>query len=343
MDVSICTKNLAVGYGKRRKRRIILSDINLLAHSGSLIALVGPNGKGKSTLLKTIAGFIPALEGEIYINNQSLANLSIADRARIISYVGTSHEISRRIRVRELIALGRYQYTNILGSLSDADYEIVHKAMLETKVLHLRDAQVGEISDGEFQRVMIARCLAQDTPIILLDEPTAFLDIANKFEMVEMMRRLVRQKNKTIIFSSHDLPTVIGNADLMWFIFNKTIIEAIPEELVMTGFMDSFFEHSNVMFDIVKNEFRIKQNPTRWVRIIGEPAMVSWTEKALLRYGIGNKGIVNDNSFVAEDLLEIKIKTVQNNLIWEIVDGNQNLNFDVLKDLLAYVNEKVVP
>jgi iron complex transport system ATP-binding protein len=297
--------------------------------------LVGPNGKGKSTLLKTMAGLLPPMKGKIYFGDKPLPELHRSERARLISYVGTAHEVNRSLKVRDLVALGRYPYTDIFGKLSDDDADMVHRAMVDTKTLHLRDALMGEISDGECQRALIARSLAQNTPIILLDEPTAYLDIGNKFEMVELMRRLARTRNKTIIFSSHDLPTVLGTADYMWFIFKRSVISAIPEELVMTRFLDTIFEHSNVIFDLERNEFRVNTKPIHFVKLTGEAYLCKWTEKALNRFGIGHDGNCNT--------LEIKIKTVQDSLFWEVVDGDRNLHFDTLKDLLGHVLSNYIP
>jgi iron complex transport system ATP-binding protein len=328
-------ENLTIGYGKGRKRKEVLSGLTLETSVGTTIALVGPNGKGKSTLLKTMAGLLSPLHGKIYFGDKELGELHRSERARLISYVGTTHEVNRALKVRDLVALGRYPYTDIFGKLSDEDTEMVHRAMVDTKTLHLRDAPLGEISDGECQRALIARSLAQNTPIILLDEPTAYLDIGNKFEMVELMRRLARTRNKTIIFSSHDLPTVLGTADYMWFIFKRSIISAIPEELVMTRFLDTIFEHSNVVFDLERNEFKIDTKPTHFIRLSGEPYLCKWTEKALNRFGIGH-----DNNCKT---LEIKIKTVQDSLFWEVVDGDRNLHFDTLKDLLGHVLTNYIP
>lgn len=332
MDYALELIDLNVGYGNKKSRRVILSDIRLSAASGQLIALVGPNGKGKSTLLKTIGGFLKPLEGMVRIHGSNLSQLTNHQRAKLISFVGTSHEINKLLRVRDLVALGRWQHSSFLGRLYENDQRIVYKAMLDTKILHLRDARIGEISDGELQRVLIARCLAQDTPIILLDEPTAFLDIANKFEMVDLMRRLVRLNRKTIIFSSHDLPTVIGNADLMWFIYNRSILEAIPEELVMTGFLDTFFEHSNVVFDLVKNEFRLNQKPDRFVKILGDETLVFWTEKALLRFGIARDNRVSEP--------EIHVKVENENILWMVNSLDKSYRFETLRDLLPFIDRQ---
>ncbi len=322
-------ENLTIGYGKGKTRKPVLTDLNITTESGSLIALVGSNGKGKSTLLKTIAGLLNPLKGNIYINNRELSTIDRLSRAKLISYVGTSYEINKSLKVRDLVALGRYPYSNIFGQLSDDDLKIIHRAMVDTKILHLRDSLISEISDGERQRTLIARSLAQNTPIILLDEPTAFLDIVNKFEMVNLMRQLSRQLDKIIIFSSHDLPTVLGNADYMWLIFGRSIIDSIPEELVMTRFLNSIFENSDVVFDIEQNEFRIDTKPTKFVKLCGEPYLCKWTEKALMRYGIGS----NDNS----DSLKIKIKTANETLFWEVVDGSETETFESLEDLLTHI------
>ncbi|MDD2564599.1 MAG: ABC transporter ATP-binding protein [Salinivirgaceae bacterium] len=325
-------KELSIGYGKGKKRKVVLDSINLSAPTGKTIALVGANGKGKSTLLKTIAGLLTPLSGAIYFDDIETHKINRSEKAKLISYVGTSHEVNKTLKVRDLVALGRFPHTGIFGSLTENDIEMIHRAMVDTKTLHLRDAPVGEISDGECQRVLIARSLAQNTPIILLDEPTAYLDIGNKFEMVELMRRLSRTRNKTIIFSSHDLPTVLGTADYMWLIHKKKIINAIPEELVMTHFLDTIFENSNVIFDLDNNEFKVNTKPSRFVKLSGKPYLCRWTEKALNRFGIGH------NSGATK--IEISIETLQDSLYWEVKEDSKVSKFDNMETMLDYVIAK---
>ena len=324
-------KELSIGYGKGKKRKKVLESINLEAETGKTIALVGSNGKGKSTLLKTIAGLLPPLSGNIFFGDIEINKIHRSMRAKLISYVGTSHEVNKALKVRDLITLGRFPHTGIFGTLTETDMDIIHRAMVDSKTLHLRDALMGEISDGECQRVLIGRSLAQNTPIILLDEPTAYLDIGNKFEMVELMQRLARNRNKTIIFSSHDLPTVLGTADYMWFIHKKSILSAIPEELVMSRFLDTIFENSNVLFDLENNEFKINKKPTHFVKLSGKTYLCRWTEKALNRFGIGHNSAANT--------MEIKIETTQDSLIWEIRNDTMEIKFDNMAKMLNHVVE----
>jgi len=254
MQSNIIINNLSIGYKKDRNLKIVLENINLSAIQGCMISLIGRNGEGKSTLLKTMAGLLPSVKGSISIDGRDLQEISRFEKSKLISFVGTANEINKTLKVKDFVALGRFPHTNIFGTLRDEDIEIIHQAMNDTNILHLAEFQTGEISDGELQRSQIARSLAQNTPIILLDEPMAFLDISNKFEMIGLMQRLTRDRNKTIIFSSHDLSIILGTADTIWFISNRKIIDAVPKDLIKNGKLNAFFDNTQVNFDIIKNQ-----------------------------------------------------------------------------------------
>ncbi len=321
--------DLTVGYRTGRHRRSVLPHIQLEAPRGSLIALVGANGSGKSTLLKTLAGLQPPLSGEIEIAGKLLESYARPELARRLSFVGTHHDMHAMMRVHQVVSYGRYPYTNIVGRLHEKDKEQIRKAMHDTGIFHLRDAFVGEISDGEKQRVLIARSLAQDTDIIMLDEPTAFLDVKNKFEVLHLLGRLAHEKQKIILFSSHDLQIVLGTADLLWFIDQKKIIQGLPEELVLKGTINELFRHSEVFFDADENEFRIERTHRFCIHLIGEGALYKWTQRALNRLNIN-----------VDERCSTPIVTITQNgeeIFWEVDYDGGNQRFSSLAELIGFL------
>ena len=330
MHIKLKTEYLIAGYGKGTTQKVVLDSINLTAEQGNLIALTGKNGVGKSTFLKTVVGLIPRISGNILINQIDLQDINNIEKSKLISFAGTGNEINKSLKVKDFVALGRFPYTNVFGTLKDDDFKIINQSMEDTRITHLAENKMSEISDGEFQRTQIARTLAQDTPIILLDEPTAYLDMANKFEMTGLMRRLSRNKNKIIIFSTHDLYVVLGTVDIMWLIDNKTIISEIPEELVLNGKLDNFFDNTQTTFDIKNNKCRLNFTPRFNVKLAGEPSICNWTEKALNRLDI---------ACIDDDLCpKITVSKIDNYYCWQFSESENNHKFNSLKELLKFIH-----
>jgi len=201
---SISTQNLSIGYLKKKSiARTISQNISLEAHQGEFIVLIGPNGSGKTTLLRTLSGILPPLEGEISINNKNIEEYKQTELSKSLSVVLTDQISSGNLTVREVITLGRTPYLNWLGAEKGEDHDVVEKVAESTGISHLLDRKTYEISDGEKQRLMVARALAQDTNIILLDEPTAHLDITNRVKIIQLLKNIAHKKNITVILSSH--------------------------------------------------------------------------------------------------------------------------------------------
>lgn len=321
--------NLSVGYRLAGHNRVVIPDIKLKALKGSLIALVGANGSGKSTLLKTLVGLQNPISGEIKIGGKALKEYARNELAQKLSFVGTHYDMHAMMRVHQVVSYGRYPYTNILGNLQENDKHIIRKAMHDTGIFHLRDAFISEISDGEKQRVLIARSLAQDTDIILLDEPTAFLDVKNKFEILHLLGRLAHEKSKVIIFSSHDLQIVLGTADLLWFIDKKQIIQGMPEELVLRNRINDLFRHSEVYFDAESNEFKINRKKYFTVCLKGEGVVFNWTAKAFDRMHIG----IDTNNGRAV----VKIIEQNSNIQWHATVNDSENTFESLQQLIQWL------
>ena len=221
---------------------MVAGHINAGINSGELTCLLGANGIGKSTLLRTLSAFQPKLSGEIFIQGQEIEQYKDKELSMAISVVLTEKCEVRNMTVTELVGLGRTPYTGFWGTLDEDDKQIVERSISLVKIEKLADRMVHTLSDGERQKVMIAKALAQETPIIFLDEPTAFLDFPSKVEMMQLLHRLSRQTNKTIFLSTHDLELALQIADKIWLMDKMNgVIIGTPEDLSLNGSLSAFF------------------------------------------------------------------------------------------------------
>lgn len=229
---TIQLKDLSIGYKLHNgKTKTIASHINATVESGMLTCLIGRNGTGKSTLLRTMTGFIPPLEGQVIVEGRDLSMLSATERARIISIVLTERPETDNITVNELVGMGRLPYTNFWGTLQEEDRQIVDDAMQMIGIYELRNRKIGTLSDGEKQKAMIGKAIAQQTPVIILDEPTAFLDYPSKQETMLLLHQLAQELNKTIFLSTHDLNIAYQVADKIWCMGNDDGLRIGDEEI----------------------------------------------------------------------------------------------------------------
>jgi iron complex transport system ATP-binding protein len=255
MNVSICMEtirleNLTIGYAAKKNHKVVATGINASLHSSKMTCLIGPNGVGKSTLLRTLAAFQPPLEGKVYINGEDLAGLTEKKLATLIGVVLTTRPDVQNMTVEEMVGLGRSPYTGFWGTLSAHDHELVNDAIEMVGIGKLSGRLIQNLSDGERQKVMIAKALAQQTPVIFLDEPTAFLDYPSKVEMMQTLHRLSRAADKTIFLSTHDLELVLQIADTVWLMGNDNSLNiGTPRELADNGSLAAFVERNGVVFD----------------------------------------------------------------------------------------------
>jgi len=277
----VLLENLSVGY----RRRVVLGGLNLSASECELVAVIGRNGLGKSTLLRTIARLQPAMSGDVVIAGKSLAQHSRSELAGLLSIVSTEAISVAHLTVRQSVSFGRFPHTNWIGRLTREDNALVEESMQLVGIESLAEKNLHEISDGERQRAMIARTLAQDTDLILLDEPTAFLDMPNRYELVHLLQRLTRTKRKTIIFSTHDLNIAMHEADKLWLMTDGALHEGAPEDLVLNRQFSSVFEGTKLHFDDGKGEFNIMRREMKPMTLFGEGKTYFWTKKALERLG----------------------------------------------------------
>ncbi|MBO5134574.1 MAG: ABC transporter ATP-binding protein [Bacteroidaceae bacterium] len=242
-------ENLSIGYGKGAKRRTVGNLLNASLPSASLTALIGANGAGKSTLLRTLAGFIPALEGKIFWKDFPKVQPTQQQLARLLAIVLTTRIESEYLSAREVVESGRAPYTSFDGHLTHRDHEVVDEALTLTQAEHLAPRLLHSLSDGERQRVMIAKALAQETPVILLDEPTAFLDFTGKIGVMRLLQSLAHTQGKTILISTHDLEPALHIADRLWLLSPTAITEGTPRSLAEAGVLDRFFSADGIHFD----------------------------------------------------------------------------------------------
>lgn len=290
-------KDLSIGYLSKNSRKVVASDINADIFSGELTCLLGANGIGKSTLLRTLSAFQPKLDGQINIEGREITAYTEKQLSTLISVVLTEKCEIKNMSARELIGLGRSPYTGFWGTLSHEDKAIVDKAISMVKIEDLASRMVHTLSDGERQKVMIAKALAQETPIVFLDEPTAFLDFPSKVEIMQLLHRLSRQTNKTIFLSTHDLELALQIADKIWLIDKQSGINiGTPEDLSLNGHLTSFFARKGIIFDEETGLFRIENTYTKQIKLIGHGQLYSMVRKALLRNGIlANRNIESDD------------------------------------------------
>ena len=280
------TENLTIGYGNKAVQR----NLNLEASPRDLICLTGTNGSGKSTLLRTLAGLQPALDGKVFIANHDIASLNVHQRSTLFSLVLTDDIDIDRLTVRELVAMGRFPYTNWAGALSHNDHEIIDKALADVHLSHKADALINHISDGEKQRAVIAKALTQDTPLVLLDEPTAHLDLPNRIEIMLLLRHLSVSTGKSFILSTHELDLALQMADRIWLMTPAGVEIGLPEDLMLSGSFQSAFGSDSFSFDPIDGHCHIHHitTPTT-VALIDHPdaqPQAAWLRRALIRIGI---------------------------------------------------------
>lgn len=247
----ITLEDLSTGYGSH----CVASHLNASLASGRLTCLLGANGVGKSTLLRTLCGFLPPMGGSIRINGMDIRQLSRKEMSQTIGVVLTERPDVPDMNVEEMTAMGRTPYTGFWGSLQGKDKEAVKEAMQMVGITHLRERKVHTLSDGERQKVMIAKALAQQTPVILLDEPTAFLDFPSKVETMRLLKRLAHQSGKTIFLSTHDLEMAIQLADDLWLLSKEGLQSGSTEALTASGSIGAFVRCDGIKFDAARKVF----------------------------------------------------------------------------------------
>ena len=259
MAPAIILKNLTTGYRQKGMDRIVCREMNATLMSGQLTCLIGPNGTGKSTLLRTLAAFQPALDGNIEFLGRSLSKYSNEELAKLISIVLTNNSHIKNLTTYEVVGLGRSPYTGFWGRLSEHDHQVVRHCIQRVGIEKVSKQAFQTLSDGERQKAMIAKAIAQETPVILLDEPTAFLYYPNKVGVMLMLRSLAHEMGKTVLMSIHDIDLALQVADNIWLLTEEgTLINGTPEQLCTDGTIQHYVASKDIEFDTTRRTFSIK-------------------------------------------------------------------------------------
>ncbi len=313
-------ERLSVGYraaggrGRGGEPTVVLAGVSEALHEGELVCLLGPNGSGKSTLLKTIAGFEEPLAGELRIAGRAIDGLSLRERAREVSVVLTERVDSGMLTGYELVALGRYPYTAWTGGLSAEDDRVIRRSIQAVKAGHLAGRSVSTLSDGERQRIMIARALAQEPRLLLLDEPTAFLDLPRRVEIMALLRSLARGEGHAVLLATHELELALPVADRLWLITPEGTIEVgAPEDLILQGAFERSFPAEGLEFDRRRGSFRAVRGSRRRVGLSGEGLAFHWTKHAL-----GREGFSAESADSAESELSVRVEGREGGYRWTI-------------------------
>jgi iron complex transport system ATP-binding protein len=311
----LSTNDLSIGYVKEQP---LFSALNLSLVAGELVCFMGPNGIGKSTLIKTLAGLQQPLQGTITIGSSS------TEAEKKLSVVLTDRITATNMTVKELVAYGRYPYMNWSAKVTKRDEEAMEQAIALTRIHPLVDKQIGQLSDGQMQMVMIARALAQQTPLVLLDEPTAHLDLNNRVEIMNLLRELAHTTGKGILIATHELDLALQTADRIWLTGKEqNLLTGIPEDLVLDGSFDEIFRFKG--FDLKTGKVFHKPWRGASIKVEGGGYELLWTKNALERNGYS----VTDNAKVS-----LRISPGPS---WSVSSKMPEERFDTLQAVLTYL------
>jgi len=301
---------------------VVSYGLNLELHPGELICLVGPNGSGKSTLLRTITGLQKALTGEVLLHGNPIESYDNKALAKVISVVLTTPIQVGAMRAYDLVGLGRFPFTDMFDQMREEDHKVVRTALEMAGATPLAERFVHTLSDGERQKVMIARALAQEPSLLMLDEPTAFLDLPGRVSVMQLLRDLAHGHDKAILTSTHDLDLAMRIADRVWLMGrNGEFLQGAPEDLALDGSFSNVFSIGKVQFDAYTGQFAMNGNPTRKVLLKADGLNRIWAEKALNRAG-----------FSVDDEAEAQVEVVEN--AWRLTYQQKQESYENLYDLL---------
>ena len=305
MGIAIEIKSLSTGYKIKGGNRVVSTGLNAELHGSEMVCLLGANGAGKSTLLRTLADFQPSIGGDVEIMGRNVRQYSSKELSQIISVVLTDNSGIRNMTAREVVAMGRSPYTGFWGRLGEKDKKIVDKCLGWVGIEELAPRKMQTLSDGERQKVMIAKAIAQETPIIFLDEPTAYLDYPSKIQMMLLLHRLAKALKKTVFMSTHDLEHALQVADRVWLLDGKNgLTTGLPEDLSLDGSIERYFAHDGMMFDKRSCSFSIGYETARCLVVEGNEDTLEYIlcAKALQRNGIKPVRSIEEGQDVSQDV-----------------------------------------
>lgn len=311
-EILLRAENLRIGYLLGKKEIKVCDGMNFELKRGELVALLGPNGAGKSTLLRTLSSSLQPLSGNVFYSGRLLKNISQRDLSRKISVVLTDHTQAGGLTVSELVSLGRQPYTGFFGRLKARDLRLVDEAINSVGLSFKSNSYMAELSDGERQKAMIAKALVQETDVLLLDEPAAFLDVASKLELMALLRQIAVERNCAVLFSSHDVEQALTLSDKLWLMGRDGLLCGGTEDMVLQGHLSDLFRSNNVRFDIGSGVYRLCSDTSARVSVKAQDlCLLFWAKNALLRNGYGiTDGLAVEIAIdlKSKDCIEIKTK-----------------------------------
>lgn len=283
----ITATDLCIGYRTHKGEKKIHEHLSFHLYPGELTSLLGANGAGKSTLLRTLAASQPFLSGELHLSGRPLPSYSEKERSRTIGVVLTDKTQAGGLTVYELVALGRQPHTGFFGRLHEKDHLIIREALQAVGIAHKAQSYTAELSDGERQKVMIAKALVQECPLIILDEPTAFLDVVSRIEIMTLLHKLAAEQNKAVLLSTHDIEQALVLSDKLWLLSKERGLQCgVTEDMILNHKMDTLFSHSDIQFDYDHGVYYPIVNGTRNICVEAENGtLLHWTINALNRHG----------------------------------------------------------
>lgn len=333
MEDVLTTEGLSIGFKTKEKEHIVFDNLNLNIRRGELLCLLGPNGVGKSTLIRTFMGIQPALSGEVSIDNQPMESYSSSELSLKIGAMITEKIDVDFLNVYDLVCIGRYPHTHWLRGMKSEDHEQVGIALKAMEVEQFSQKSLNHLSDGERQRVLIARALAQDTELLLLDEPTSFLDLPHKVETLRLLRNWAYEKQKAILLSTHDFELAMNIADRIWLMGkDKKMHDGSPEDLFLNGSFANCFNSEHVSIDSSTGHFEIKKNLSQSVQVsTSDTNLRFWAGKALRRAG-----------FLDSDEDSHTKLVIGSTEKWEVHMDNQSFSFDNLYSCIQKLKSKLI-
>ena len=322
-------EDLSIGYHDGGNHTELFTSINATVVGGEVVAVVGSNGAGKSTLLRTITSLHKPLAGRITLSGRDIRSCSPVELASRISFVSASSAVSPYLTIYEVVSLGRFPHTNWIGRMTDKDRIAVDRAIRSVGIEGLSQRRIGEVSAGDSQRSMIARALAQDTGLVVLDEPTAYLDLPNKYELISLLRALSLTEGKSFIYTTHDLHIAVGESDKIWLLGGRGFVEGSPEDLMIQGAFSGLFAGSRLELADESGLYTYPVKSIGRIRIDADEPLAKVTSRLLyrLKIDVGNE----------PDLPIITARGRYLEAEWSVHAGDDARKFDHLYDLAAYL------
>lgn len=330
----LALKKLAIGYRLSRKQhKTVAEGISVSLKAGELVCLLGPNGSGKSTLMRTISGMQPPIAGEVLLGGAKIHEISGRDLATQLAVVLTERITVGTLSAYALVSLGRYPHTNWAGTLTEKDHKIIRDSLEVVGATEFSNRNVSELSDGERQKIMVARALAQEPRILILDEITAFLDLPRRVDIMNLLRKMTRDTGKAVLLSTHDLDLALRTADQLWLLSKEGVLQTgAPEDLVLSGDFEKAFSSEGIEFDNSAGYFKLNGGIIGSVKILGTARnAVRWTERAFERQGY----LVLSNGGVPD--LSVEVIDRGGALFWRLTDYSEETDFGSILALVSHI------